>query len=56
MRLRQISQHFGKEFESDHETVQRIFVEIVAALEDIFEDLAILLEVAQQQALSYRSC
>src|SRR5262249_48828334 len=50
VRLRQIGQHFGEQLESDQEAVQRVFVEIVAAPENIFEQLSILLEIPKQQA------
>src|SRR5262245_10331863 len=51
MRLRKIGQHFGKELEADQKSLQRIFVELVAAAEDVLEHDVILREVAQQQAL-----
>src|SRR5262245_36159994 len=51
MRFRQIGQHFGKELEPDQKAMQRVFVEVVAATENGFEQLSILLEVTQQQTL-----
>src|SRR5262249_30602883 len=40
-----------KQLEPDEKSLQRIFVELVAAAEDVFEHLAVLRQVAQQQAL-----
>src|SRR5262245_41963367 len=51
MRLRQVSQHLSEELEPNEEAVQRVFIKSVAAPENIFEQLAILREIAQQQAL-----
>ncbi len=51
MPLREIGKHFCEKLQPDQKSLQRVFVELVAAAEDVFEHLAILREITQQQPL-----
>ena len=55
MRIRQISEHFCEQLQTDKKTVQRVAVQIVAAPEQFVEHKAVLLQVAQHHALGERA-